>query len=189
MPNGPAPNDPGNSARPPSRLRFAVPSARAALVGAILWGLAMTLSAQLALWIAIRLDTWHLLALSLLFFAGGAIAWPLALFAIRFCSYRRNPEVWFAASVLFLSCGTIAVTAALFALQYRIYYAQWHGGVLTKLWIIQFVYTTAAAVYQFAVMGVRLYLPLGAVILFGTALMIARRSAGKPAERAAIFPT
>ena len=182
MAESPAPDDPAIASGPPSRLRFAVPSARAALVGAILWGLAMTLSAQLA----IRLDTWHLLALSLLFFAGGAIAWPLALFAIRFCSYRRNSEVWFAASVLFLSCGTVAVTAALFALQYRIYYAQWHGGFLTKLWVIQFVYTSAAAVYQFAVMGVRLYLPLGAVVLFGTALMIARRG-GKSGTRT-IFP-
>ena len=51
---------------------------------------------------------------------------------------------------------------------------------------IQFVYTSAAAVYQFAVMGVRLYLPLGAVVLFGTALMIARRG-GKSGTRT-IFP-
>ena len=188
MPNGPAPNDPGNSARPPSRLRFAVPSARAALVGAILWGLAMTLSAQLALWIAIRLDTWHLLALSILFFAGGLVAWPLALCSIRFCSYRRRPETWFAAAVFFLSCGTVIITAGLFALQYRIYYAQWHGEFLSKLWIIQLVFTTAAAVYQFAVMGLRLYLPLGAVVLFVTALLIARNG-GKTAHSGRIFPT
>ncbi|TDH39479.1 hypothetical protein E2A64_08170 [Pseudohoeflea suaedae] len=170
-----------------ARLRFALPSARSASVGAVLWGLAMTLSAQLALWIAIRLDTWHLQALSMLFFAGGAIAWPLALCAIRFCSYRRAPETWFAASVLFLSCGTVIVTAGLFALQYRIYYAQWHSEFLSKIWIFQFVFTTAAAVYQFAVMGLRLYLPLGAVVLFLTALIIAR-NAGKAGRSGTIFP-
>ena len=171
-----------------ARLRFALPSARSAIAGAILWGLAMTLSAQLSLWIAIRLDTWHLLALSILFFAGGLVAWPLALCAIRFCSYRRRPETWFAAAVFFLSCGTVIITAGLFALQYRIYYAQWHGEFLSKLWIIQLVFTTAAAVYQFAVMGLRLYMPLGAVVLFVTALLIARNG-GKTAHSGRIFPT
>ena len=147
----------------------------------------MTLSAQLALWIAIRLETWHLLALSLLFFAGGLVAWPFALLAIRFCSYRRRTETWFAASVLFLSCSTVIITAGLFALQYRIYYAQWHGEFFSKLWIIQFVFTTAAAFYQFAVMGLRLYLPLGAVVLFITALIIARNG-GKTTRSGTILP-
>jgi hypothetical protein len=169
-----------------ARLAFAVPSVRAAIVGAILWGLAMTLSAQFALWLAIRLDTFHLLQLSVLFFAGGAVTWPLALFAIRFCSGGRRPETWFAASIVFLSIGTVIVTAALFALQYRIYYAQWHGGAFTKIWMYQLFFTTAAAVYQFAVMGLRLYLPFGAVILFVTAWIIARR--GGKSGTGTIFP-
>lgn len=170
-----------------ARLRSALPSLYGALVGGLGWGLAMTLSAQFALWLAIRLDTFHLLQLSILFFAGGLVAWPLALFCIRFCALGRRSEVWFAASVLFLSVGTVAVTATMFALEYRIYYAQWHGDALTRLWLIQFVFTTAAAVYQFAVMGLRLYLPLGAVVLFATALMIARR--GAKTDGRAIFPT
>ncbi len=186
MPDSPASHSRTAGAGLSARLGFALPSFRAAIVGAILWGLAMTLSAQFALWLEIRLDTFHLLQLSILFFAGGLIAWPLALFCIRFCSLGRPAETWFAASILFLSVGTVAITAAIFALQYRIYYAQWHGDAFTKIWLIQLVFTTAAAVYQFAVMGLRLYLPLGAVILFATALLIARR-AGKAASDT-IFP-
>lgn len=132
----------------------------------------MGLSVQLALWLGIAAETFRYWQLTILFFAGGLIAWPVAIFLIRFCSLGRSLEVWTAASILFLSTTTIAITSTTFALIYRSYYVQWHDTALTKLWLIQLVFTTASALYQFAVIGLRLYLPIGPLFLLAAALII-----------------
>ena len=62
---------------------------------------------------------------------------------------------------LCLTVCTIAATAFLFAMDYRIFYARWHAPFGTLTWVYQFVFTSAGAVYQFVVMGIRLYLPVG----------------------------
>ena len=98
-------------------------------------------------------------------FCGAALAWPLSLVSFRFIAYRRPREAAFAAAFLCLSLFTLGVTAVLFAIIYRNFYAQWHGDPFTRLWLLQLVFTSAAAIYQFAVAGVRLYLPLGVAFL------------------------
>ncbi len=134
----------------------------------------MALSAQAALWISIAGQTGHFWALSALCFSGGVIAWPFALFAVRLTVPDRSAEVVFGAALVFLSVSTISVTAGIFAILYRAYYAQWHGDPFTWLWVIQFVFTTASALYQFAVIGLRLYLPVGFIFLLLAAFLLAR---------------
>lgn len=154
------------------RCTQAVPPLAAFFLGATAWGAAMGLSVQLALWMAIAAETFRYWQLTILFFAGGLIAWPIAIFFIRFSALGRSAEIWFAASIVFLTSCTIGVTSAIFALLYRSFYVQWHGEVFSMLWFVQLVFTTASALYQFAVIGLRLYLPLGALFLLAAALII-----------------
>ncbi len=166
------------SSRKPSRVdagyagRFAaaMPPWRAALLGALLWGLAMGASALAALLI-VRWETPSLIGTVVVLFAcGGAVAFPPALVLARLLAAGARTETAFAAAFVSLAATTIGFTALFFALYYRSYYAQWHAEPLTRLWAIQFIHTTAGAVYQFAVLGLRLYFPLGFVALFAGAL-------------------
>ena len=171
---GPAPKAANDNSNLRDRLRAARPGWRDALLGAIGWGAAMAISTQASLWLKVAAITDHYWSLTALTFAGAAIAWPFGLTAIRFIAYRRSREAAFAAAFLCLSIFTIGITAVIYAFIYRSYYAQWHGDPFTKLWLAQFAYTTASALYQFAVLGLRLYLPLGAAFLFVASFLLAR---------------
>lgn len=151
------------------------PRLREAGGGALLWAVAMALSALLSLYLRNGAQTAHLFSVMLLYAAGGLFAWPLALWMARSVSGRRKAETRFAAFFLCLTLFTIAATAGLFALHYRMFYAQWHAPALTIIWMFQFAYTTAGALYQFLVIGVRLFLPLGVVALAVAGLWFATR--------------
>jgi hypothetical protein len=109
------------------------------------------------------LDDWETPAkirfVSLLYAAGGALAFPVGLFLARLVSLGRHWQVALAAAFVCLLATTIGLTGGLFALQYRSYYAQWHEPALTIAWSIQFVHTVATAFYQFIVLGIRLISP------------------------------
>jgi hypothetical protein len=156
-------------------MRASLPSLREVLLGAPVWGLVMALSALVALYLRNGAETSHLSSILLLFFLGGLISWPFALMLGRFGAIGRGRETRFAAFFLCLTIGTIAATAFLFALDYRAFYARWHAPFGTRIWAYQFTFTSASAVYQFAVMGVRLYLPLGFAALGLTSLWLAAR--------------
>lgn len=108
-----------------------------------------------------------------IYFAGGIASFPIALYCARFMSLNRSREKRFAAVFVCLSTITIAVTAILFAIIYRNFYAQWHDGSFTVLWIHQFIFTTASALVQFAVIGLRLYFPVGFAFLAVTSFWLA----------------
>lgn len=135
----------------------------------------MALSALVALYLRNRLETFNLSLILGIFFAGGAVAWPLALFFSRLAATGRTADARFAAAFLSLTVCTVLGTAFLFAMQYRIFYAQWHAPFGTVTWAFQFVFTTAGAFYQFAVMGLGLFLPLGLAALLAMALWLVRR--------------
>ena len=44
-----------------------------------------------------------------------------------------------------------------------------------RIWFLQFTHTIAAALYQFAVLGLRLFFPFGFVALFVASFWFARR--------------
>ncbi|MDF1607476.1 hypothetical protein PZ897_04740 [Hoeflea sp. YIM 152468] len=162
---GPAPRPANDNSNLRDRLCAARIGWREGISGALGWGAAMAISAQASLWLSMAALTSHYWSLTALVFAGAACAWPLSLALFRFIAFRRRREAAFAVAFLCLTLFTIGLTSAMFAVIYRAFYAQWHGDPFTKLWLAQFVFTVASALYQFAVQGVRLYLPLGVVFL------------------------
>ncbi len=162
------------------RLRMAVPHPAIVLGIGIFWGLAMAISAFAALFMRLRFDVITPVPTIGLFFCGGAVAAPLAcFFAVLLLGRKKggltDAILRFATFSALLSLGTFAMTALLFALQYRLYYAQWHAHFGTKIWLYQFAYTSASAVYQFAVFGANLYWPLAPVFVLIFGLWFVRR--------------
>lgn len=158
----------------PATLRAAMPGWRPALLGSLAWGLAMAASAAFCLWSEARAATAVTPTLLIVFATGGFIAWAPAVTLARMIGPRR-PEQRFAALFIALTVATLAVTGMIYALHFRYYFSQWHGAFLTLRWAFEFGFTVAAALYQFAVLGFRLYFPLGLVALFAAAFWHARR--------------
>ncbi|MEM5472548.1 hypothetical protein WNZ14_12485 [Hoeflea sp. AS60] len=180
---GPTPKPANDNSNLRDRFEAARLEWRDVVYGSIGWGAAMALSAQAWLWLSMGAVTSHYWNLTALAFCGAALAWPMSLAAFRFIAFRRAREAAFATAFICLTVFTIGVTSLMFAIVYRNFYAQWHGDTFTKLWLYQLVFTTASALYQFAVQGVRLYLPLGVIFLFGASYLLAsRHSAAKPAK-------
>lgn len=149
------------------------PSLALCLGGAFAWGLVMTACAFVSLHMEGRDANFHLEKLLLIYFAGGLFAWPIALPLARLLTRRRGTESRFSAHFVLLSLGTIATTAFFFAMEYRLFYARWHQPFGTRIWVYQFVFTSIGAAYQFLVMGLRLYLPVGLPLLAGASLWLA----------------
>ena len=129
-------------------------------------------------WCGLFLGGWQtphgIFAVSMLFAAGGVLAFSVALTLARLLAPGRRADAAFAAGFVCLLAATIGFTSGLFALQYRLYYAEWHAPAFTKLWALEFAFTVAAALYQFAVLGIRLYFPAGFLALFVASLWFAR---------------
>jgi hypothetical protein len=158
-----------------NRLRAAWPSFSDFFIGAPLWGVQMLLSVMVGLYLRNGWETSHVLDLSILYFSGGLLSWPFNLLVGRYFGLGHKVETRFAAFFLALTTGTVLMTAFLFAMDYRIFYARWHAPFGSVIWMFQFVFTGASAVYQFLVIGLGLFLPLGLVCLFATSLALAKR--------------
>lgn len=158
-----------------ARLRASLPTLSETAFGGPLWGLLMAASCAMSLYAHDRLDSGNDLKLLLLFFIGGTAGWLLMLPLARFFAHRRGAETRFAAFLFWLTACTLAITSGLFALQYRSFYVQWHAPFLTRDWTMQLIFTSASAVYQFSVFGLRLYLPFGFLCLFAASAIMARR--------------
>lgn len=162
-------------ARPAGRIRRALPPFWTALIGAEIWAALMAASAFLGLW---RLE-WQtpdrIQQVLKLFALGGFAAFPLGYFAAAFLAGRRRAQTRFAAAFLGFTLATIGATALIFGLLYRVYYSEWHDDHLSVRLMFEIGFTVAAAIYQFAVLGLRLYFPLGFAALFCLSLWFARR--------------
>ena len=146
------------------------------LGGALCWGAAMAASAITALYLRNGLLTSHITTLTLVYFFGGALSWPILVPLTRRFARRRPTSARFAAFFLALSIGTAAMTAFLFAMDYRWFYSRWHAPFGSLIWIFQFLFTGASAVYQFAVLGLILFLPFGLLCLTVVSAYLARRA-------------
>lgn len=137
-----------------------------AAAAAFVWGMAMTMTAAAGLLLRNRLETFHLPTILLVFFAGGLAAWLLTELIGRYLR-RFIGHGWLrlCLAAIGLGAATVFLTAAFFALEYRSFYAQWHAPTFSRIWFLQFIFTSASAYYQFAVMALRLYLPLGPFLL------------------------
>ncbi|WP_196809390.1 hypothetical protein [Rhizobium sp. 2MFCol3.1] len=157
------------------RLRAAYPPYSAVLIGAPLWALQMLAAAMSTLYLRNGLETSHLSDLAILYFAGGLLAWPFALMLGRFFAHKRRIETRFAAFFVALAACTILMTAFLFAMDYRVFYSRWHAPGGSVIWFFQLIFTGASSVYQFMVLGLRLFVPLGLVCLLATSFALAKR--------------
>ena len=157
------------------RLRAAVPSASEAVVGTLLWGATMGGSALANLLLAAWESPDRIRFVALLFGLGGVLAFPVGLTLARLVSRGRDWETAFAAAFVSFLAATLAFTGGLFALQYRSYYAEWHAPAFTLTWAFEFAFTMLTALYQFVVLGVRLYFPLGFAALVGVSIWFARQ--------------
>jgi hypothetical protein len=143
--------------------------------GAGCWAAVMGTSAFAGLWARGWQTPGKFAEVVLLLSLGAAIAFPVGLTVARFVSLGRSAQTAFAAAFLALSLATVSATAALFALQYRQYYATWHADFLTVTWGFQFVFTALTALVQFAVLGTRLFFPVGFMALFLASLWFVRQ--------------
>lgn len=166
--------NPTSTIKAAARTRTAASHCLALLGGSISWGLVMAASALATLYLRNGLLTSHLTALALVYFLGGALSWPIMVPLARRVAESRPPSARFAAFFLALSLGTVAMTAFLFAMDYRWFYARWHASFGSLIWIFQFLFTGASAVYQFAVLGLTLFLPFGLLCLIAISAYLAR---------------
>jgi hypothetical protein len=153
---------------------FSRPSPREAAGIAIVWGTAVPVCI-IADYLVLR----HMLPPGLtrvttIFALGAFFAAPIALWCARIIA-RKNANSAFSAMFVLLSVGTIGLTALMFAFDFWLYFSQWHGDLFSGLWINQFVFTFASAIYQFLVSGLRLYLPLGLIALVIASMWASRR--------------
>lgn len=153
-------------------LREALPALRTSVLGTSMWSFAMAASAFL------NLHDWEtpgkVRFVVLLYALGGALAFPVGLTLAGLVSRGRHWETALAAAFVCLLGATLAFTGGLFALQYRSYYAEWHAPAFTLTWAFEFVFTVLTALYQFVVLGVRLYFPLGFAALVAASVWFAR---------------
>jgi hypothetical protein len=144
------------------------------LGGALLWAIAMGAGALLVLVLERWETPWKIRTVAALFALGGFVAFPFGLMLARLLSHNRRPEVAFAAAFLCLASVTACATGAFYALGYRAYYAEWHADLFSRIWFLQFTHTIAAALYQFAVLGLRLFFPFGFIALIAASAWFAR---------------
>jgi hypothetical protein len=159
-----------------SRFVRALPDPLTTLAGTVVWAAASATSA--AIWLAIsgRFATSHAPAILLVFALGGALAFPVALYLTRLAVPAGHAETRFAAAFVAFGLATILGVAFVFSMDYRQYYAEWHDPFPSVVWAFQFVFTGATAVYQFAVLGTRMFLPAGLIALFLVSLWHARQA-------------
>ncbi len=157
------------------RLVTAMPGWRVLMLGTPLW--AVVLASSAALWLAIagRWPTTHWQPIVAVFALGGILAFPTGLFAAKFID-TRSATGRFAAAFIGLGLASALGVAFVFSMQYRVYYARWHDDFLSIGWIFQLLFTGAGAVYQFAVLGSRMFFPLGLAALFAASLWHARQT-------------
>lgn len=166
----------GRTGERPARLVRVLPDPLTAFAGALVWAGAMAGSA--AVWLALsdRLGSARVTAILATFALGGALAFPPALALTRLIARNRGGEQRFATAFAVFGLASVLGVAFVFFMHYRLYYARWHEPFPSVVWAFQFVFTGAAAVYQFAVLGLRMFFPVGLVALLLVSLWQARQA-------------
>lgn len=156
--------------------RHLLPSILLWMGGSLAWALAMAASFQLSVHLFGRATSSHDLALTLIYAAGGLLGWLIALPLIHLVEKRGGPQTALAAWLLLLGVITVGAISGIYAVQYRTFYAHWHAPFPSRIWVYQQIFTTASALYQFAVLGLRHLLPTGLAMLLVLSMVMARRS-------------
>lgn len=157
-----------------ARLKFGV-SLPHLVLGAVLWGITCALLLVFRLWLLDRLGSFHTPILLAVYASGGAAGWCVASLCLGLIKPRVSAQwlLGLLAAALLLG-ATLAITSGIFALHYRSFYAQWHSDAFTRDWFLQFAFTSASAVYQFLVIGLRLYGMLFLPAILGASAILVR---------------
>eukprot|EP01032_Pedospumella_encystans_P005395 gene5395-6407_t len=134
-----------------ARLHDCAPSPNVVLFGSVAWGVLMTVSATLAIWMHNDFLTATPLALIALYFYGGSLAFAPGLWLAEFLLGRSGVTLRFIGSAVLILLATHVATSGIFALQYRVFYAHWHASFPSIVWFFQFSFTSAGAIYQYSV--------------------------------------
>lgn len=111
-----------------------------------------------------------------IFGAGAGIGFPVAVLLAGMIAPRASRH-WRAIITLGFALVTIVgATLAIYFLEHRAYYSQWHGPALSRVWLLQQVFTALGAAAQIGVMGTR-YLGLPALALVALASWWTHRNA------------
>lgn len=110
-----------------------------------------------------------------LFAIGGFVAFPLGLFAASLLAGARRGGVAFASAFVSLTTATLGVTALLSSPIFHTRQPDWSADDPAMGLLGEIAVAIAAPVYQFAVLGLRLYFPLGFIALVIASLWFARR--------------
>ena len=153
----------------------ALPGRAAAIFGSLGWSASMGASAWLAGAVKAKAFGGSLEAVVLTFALGGLTGFVPALTAYRLKGAQKSSSQRFALIFLSLAAATSGCTYTFYLLAFRSYYAQWHDEVLTADWFREQFFTTASAGYQFAVLGLRSFLPLGLGALFFASWLISKK--------------
>lgn len=145
------------------------------LLGALAWSAVNTLSAIFSLAMQGRDFASNSYKLVLIFGLGALLAYPLSRALLYFTPDKWLPTQRFAAAFIILCGATVSVTALLFAYQFQEYYSQWHDDHLSKRLIFETVFTILSACYQFLVLALRNYFPIGLVGLLGASWLFAAK--------------
>ncbi|MGB8817176.1 MAG: hypothetical protein WCC66_04555 [Rhizobiaceae bacterium] len=110
-----------------------------------------------------------------IFAAGALAAYPVARSILCLVPNRWRKGQRFAAAFILFGAATVGFTSLFFALDFLAYFAEWHDDHLSVQRVFQTLFTVMSAFYQFLVLGLRLYLPVGVIALFGAATGFALR--------------
>lgn len=142
---------------------------------ALVWGACCAALLAYSLITSGRFETFHFSVLISLFALGGVLGWAFSAVFMTFAQrYLRRDWLLYGVALVVLTLATLTFTSGLFALQYRSFYAQWHEQAFSRIWVLQFLFTSASAVYQFLVIGLRHYFPLGFPLLLGSTAILVR---------------
>lgn len=143
----------------------------------LLWGAMMTAAAYFSLVSEhARALGPRVMTILAVYFAGGAIAYLFAFSVTHWLARHLSPRVTPLVAIMALGGFTLAATAGILAFDYRAYYAQWHEAAFSGDWFYQQFYTVLGSTYQYLVIGVRLYWPLGPVFLLLAGWWMTRRA-------------
>lgn len=152
------------------RLGSALPGFQFCVVGSLLWASAMALSSFVASYFIFGYGVpAQVSGIAAIYFAGGLLAFAPSIYVVNVLLPRPGFGR-IVLTVVLLALGTLAMTAGVMALVYRSYFSQWHSPFLTRSWMWQQLFTVAGAVYQYLVIGLRFYMPVGFAALIVASL-------------------
>ncbi len=143
----------------------------------LLWGTLMTGAAYFSLMSEqARVFGPRVMTIMAVYFAGGAMGYLFAYPIVQWFAKRVSRPLTLFLAILALGGFTLAATAGVLALNYRAYYAEWHEAAFSIDWFYQQIFTVLGSTYQYLVIGVRLYWPLGPAFLILAGWWMTRRA-------------